>query len=144
MLSMNINDQTDTFQYELAKLIYRFKSEYDINDYTIAGCLDFCKLSVLTETDDVIFTGEITTEDIDNEEDTKTATTSTQPSEAAIDLPVIKIVSEEEELFVKMELEMEDETHDMLVKWGKEVASDEDYINIAIDAGLKHLISSDK
>ena len=66
---MNINDQTDTFQYELAKLVYRFKSEYDLNDYTIAGCLDFCKLSVLTETDDVIFTGELTTEDIDNEEE---------------------------------------------------------------------------
>jgi len=69
MLSMNINDQTDTFQYELAKLVYRFKSEYDLNDYTIAGCLDFCKLSVLTETDDVIFTGELTTEDTDNEEE---------------------------------------------------------------------------
>ena len=66
---MNINDQTDTFQYELAKLVYRFKSEYDLNDYTIAGCLDFCKLSVLTETDDVIFTGELTTEDTDNEEE---------------------------------------------------------------------------
>ena len=52
---MNINDQTDTFQYELAKLIYRFKREYDLNDYTIAGSLDFAKLSVLTETDDVIF-----------------------------------------------------------------------------------------
>lgn len=67
---MNINEQTDTLQYELAKLVYRFKSEYDLNDYTIAGCLDFCKLSVLTETDDVIFTGEITTEDTD-EEDTE-------------------------------------------------------------------------
>ena len=65
---MNINDQTDTFQYELAKLVYRFKSEYDLNDYTIAGCLDFCKLSVLTETDDVIVTGELT-EDTDNEEE---------------------------------------------------------------------------
>jgi len=60
------------------------------------------------------------------------------------DLPIIKIVSEEEELFVKMELEMEDTTHDMLVKWGKEVASDEDYINIALTDGIKHLISSDK
>jgi hypothetical protein len=64
---MNINDQTDTFQYELAKLIYRFKKEYDLNDYTIAGCLDFAKLSVLTETDDVIFTGEELLED-DTEE----------------------------------------------------------------------------
>jgi len=60
---MNINDQTDTFQYELAKLVYRFKREYDLNDYTIAGCLDFAKLSVLTETDDVIFEG------IDNQDD---------------------------------------------------------------------------
>ena len=66
---MNINEQTDTFQYELAKLIYRFKREYDINDYTIAGCLDFAKLSVLTETDDVIFTME---DDTDEEEDTDT------------------------------------------------------------------------
>jgi hypothetical protein len=54
---MNINDQTDTFQYELAKLIYRFKGEFELNDYTIAGCLDFAKLSVLTETDDIIFEG---------------------------------------------------------------------------------------
>lgn len=67
-------------------------------------------------------------------------TTTTLPSK----LPIIKIVSEEEEMHVKMELEMEDETHDMLVKWGKEVASDEDYIQIAITAGLKHFISSDK
>ena len=69
-------------------------------------------------------------------------TTTTLPSSE--DLPIIRIVSEDEEMHVKMELEMEDSTHDMLVKWGKEVASDEDYINIAIDAGLKHLISSDK
>ena len=65
---MNINDQTDTFQYELAKLVYRFKREYDLNDYTIAGCLDFAKLSVLTETDDVIFTMEIE-DDTDEEDD---------------------------------------------------------------------------
>ena len=66
-------------------------------------------------------------------------------STAAInDLPTIRIVSEEEEMHVKLGLEMEDETHDMLVKWGKEVASDEDYINIAISDGIKHLISSDK
>ena len=65
-------------------------------------------------------------------------------STAASDLPIIKIVSEEEEMHVKLSLEMEDETHEMLVKWGKEVASDEDYINIAITDGIKHYISSDK
>jgi hypothetical protein len=72
---MNINDQTDTFQYELAKLVYRFKSEYDLNDYTIAGCLDFCKLSVLTETDDVIFNPDLS----DNEEEDNTDTDDIQP-----------------------------------------------------------------
>ena len=71
---MNINDQTDTFQYELAKLIYRFKSEYDINDYTIAGCLDFAKLSVLTETDDVIFNPDLADEEEDTEEDNNNIT----------------------------------------------------------------------
>ena len=49
--------------------MYHFKREYDLNDYTIAGCLDFCKLSVLTETDDVIFEGDFTTDE--EEEDTE-------------------------------------------------------------------------
>jgi len=71
---MNINDQTDTFQYELAKLIYRFKSEYDINDYTIAGCLDFAKLSVLTETDDVIFNPDLADEEEETEDDNNNIT----------------------------------------------------------------------
>jgi hypothetical protein len=66
---MDINEQTDTFQYELFKLIHRFKSEYDLNDYTIAGSLDFAKLSVLTETDDVIFTGDDTILEDDNDND---------------------------------------------------------------------------
>ena len=56
------------------------------------------------------------------------------------DLPIIKIVSEEEEMHVKLELEMEDETKEMLVRWGKEDASDEDYVNIAIREGLLNTI----
>ena len=57
-------------------------------------------------------------------------------------LPVIRIVSTEDEVFTKLELEMEDETHDMLVKWGKEVASDEDYISIAMRAGFEEYLDS--
>jgi hypothetical protein len=57
-------------------------------------------------------------------------------------LPVIRIVSTEDEVFTKLDLEMEDSTHDMLVKWGKEVASDEDYIEIAIRAGLEEYVDS--
>jgi hypothetical protein len=74
----------------------------------------------------------------------KTTTTTLPSNEVDPTLPIIRIVSEEEEMHVKMELEMEDSTHDMLVKWGKEVATDEDYINIAITDGIKHVISSDK
>jgi hypothetical protein len=45
-------------------------------------------------------------------------------------------------MHTKMNLEMEDKTHDMLVKWGKEVASDEDYISIAIRAGLEEYVDA--
>ena len=69
---------------------------------------------------------------------TPKTTTTTLPSSE--DLPTIRIVSEEEEMHVKFGLEMEDETHKMLVKVGKEVATDEDYINIAISDGIKHYI----
>lgn len=51
-------------------------------------------------------------------------------------LPIIRIVSEEDEMHVKLGLEMEDETKDMLVRWGKEEATDEDFVNIAIREGL--------
>ena len=54
-------------------------------------------------------------------------------------LPFIRIVSEEEEMHVKLGLEMEDDTHALLVKWGKEEATDEDYVNIAIREGLSNL-----
>jgi len=56
------------------------------------------------------------------------------------DLPIIRIVSEEEEMHIKMGLEMEDKTKKMLVKWGKEVASDEDYVTIAIRNGLEYML----
>lgn len=72
----------------------------------------------------------------------KTTITTLPSSEVDPTLPIIKIVSEEEEMHVKMELEMEDETHEMLVKWGKEVASDEDYVRIAIDAGIREAVKA--
>ena len=56
------------------------------------------------------------------------------------DLPIIRILSEEDEMHVKLELEMEEETKDMLVRWGKEDATDEDFVNIAIREGLLNTI----
>ena len=74
---------------------------------------------------------------------TPTPPTITSPTSSLnSDLPIIRIVSEEEEMHVKMELEMEDSTHDMLVKWGKEVASDEDYIEIAVRAGIRDAVEA--
>ena len=90
----------------------------------------------------------------------KTTTTTLPSSKVEPNLPIIKksinrpkedkcdaigtihIVSEEEEMHVKLGLEMEDETHKMLVKWGKEVASDEDYVRIAIDAGIQEAVKA--
>jgi hypothetical protein len=55
-------------------------------------------------------------------------------------LPIIKIISEEDEMHVKLELEMEEETKDILVRWGKEDATDDDYASIAIREGLLNVI----
>ena len=66
----------------------------------------------------------------------------TSTSTSNFNLPTIRVVSTEDEMFTKLDLEMEDSTHDMLVKWGKEVASDEDYISIAMRAGLEEYLDS--
>ena len=83
-----------------------------------------------------------TTTPLSHSSDEANASLAPASTAALNDLPIIKILSEEEEMFVKMDLEMEDETHDMLVKWGKEVASDEDYIGIAIRAGLEEYVDA--
>jgi len=56
------------------------------------------------------------------------------------DLPIIRIVSEEDEMFTRLELEMEDDTKSMLVRWGKEVATDDEYAEIAIRRGLEEFV----
>jgi len=67
MADIKYSEQADTFQYELSKLIHRFREEFDLTDYTIAGLLDFAKLSVLTETDEIIFDPELTEDQEDSE-----------------------------------------------------------------------------
>ena len=60
------------------------------------------------------------------------------------DLPIIRIIEEREIPYVEWDLEMEDDTHAMLVKWGKEAATDDDYVNIAIRVGLEAFVESKK
>ena len=57
------------------------------------------------------------------------------------DLPIIRITDTREVEYVEMDLEMEDDTHAMLVKWGKESATDEDYVNIAMREGIENAVN---
>ena len=54
---MTNNDQTDSFQFDLDNLIRRYQQEFDINDQTIVGALEFAKLTVLTDAD-ILFSPE--------------------------------------------------------------------------------------
>ena len=58
------------------------------------------------------------------------------------DLPVIRIVREWDEAYVGMELEMEDSTLETMVQWGKEAATDDDYVSIALREGLQAYLDS--
>ena len=58
-------DQIDLFNNDLQNLIYRYKSEYDLHDETLIGCIDASKLSIIDS-----FTIEFESDiDLDNEED---------------------------------------------------------------------------
>ena len=58
-------DQIDLFNNDLQNLIYRYKSEYDLHDETLIGCIEASKLSVIDS-----FTIEFESDiDLDNEED---------------------------------------------------------------------------
>lgn len=56
------------------------------------------------------------------------------------DLPIIRIGKTWDEMFTHMDLEMEDDTRSMLVAWGKSVATDDEYAEIAIRNGLTEFI----
>ena len=68
---------------------------------------------------------------IDEKEDRKDGSVDEKINEI-IDsgLPIIRIVKEWDEMYTYLELEMEDDTKAMLC-WGKEVATDDDYSEIA-------------
>jgi len=59
------------------------------------------------------------------------------------DLPIIKLVKETEVTCYDWELEMDDDTFAMMVKMGKEEATDQDFVSIAMLAGLKHYLDKE-
>lgn len=56
------------------------------------------------------------------------------------DLPIIRIGKTWDEMYTHMDLEMEDDTKAMLVAWGKSVATDDEYAEIAIRNGLTEFL----
>ena len=55
-------------------------------------------------------------------------------------LPIIRITDTRDVEYVEMDIEMEDDTYAMLVKWGKESATDKDYVNIAMREGIENAV----
>jgi hypothetical protein len=58
------------------------------------------------------------------------------------DLPIIRILREWDEAYTGLELEMEDSTKETMVKWGKEAATDDDYVSIALREGLEAFLAN--
>ena len=65
---MNNNDQTDSFMFDLDNLIRRYQQEFDLNDQTIVGALEFAKLTVLTDAE-ILFTMDDEGQVLDDDED---------------------------------------------------------------------------
>lgn len=72
-----------------------------------------------------------------------TLTSSMTTKETEEDLPIIKIVKETKVTCYDWELEMDDDTFAMMVKMGKEEATNQDFVNIAMLAGLKHYLDKE-
>ena len=60
-------DQIDLFNNDLQNLIYRYKSEYDLHDETLIGCIEASKLLVI-DSFTIDFEDDI---DLDNDGDNK-------------------------------------------------------------------------
>ena len=65
---MDQNNQTDSFMFDLDNLIRRYQQEFDLNDQTIVGALEFAKLTVLTDAE-ILFTMDDEGHVLDDDED---------------------------------------------------------------------------
>ncbi len=59
------------------------------------------------------------------------------------DLPIIRIVAEREVPYFEWDMEMEDDIFAKLVEWGKEDATDQDFVNIALRQSLQRLADNE-
>ena len=57
-----------------------------------------------------------------------------------MELPIIKLLEVRDVMYSEMDMEMGDNTHSMLADWGRDIATDDDFVNIAIREGLTSYI----
>lgn len=65
---MNKEEQIDIFQHELAKMIHRFRSEFELDLHTIVGVLEEEKMELLLN-GGVVFGSDIDLEDDDEQDE---------------------------------------------------------------------------
>lgn len=58
------------------------------------------------------------------------------------ELPIIKIREVREIMYSEMDLDMEDDTFKMLADWGRDLATEEDFVNIAFREGITDYVKS--
>jgi len=57
-----------------------------------------------------------------------------------MELPIIKILEFRDVMYSELDLSMGDDTFKMLADWGRDIATDDDFVNIAIREGLTSYI----
>lgn len=57
-----------------------------------------------------------------------------------MELPIIKILEIRDVMYSELDLAMGDDTCKMLADWGRDIATDDDFVNIAIREGLTSYI----
>lgn len=57
-----------------------------------------------------------------------------------MELPIIKLLEIRDVMYSELDLSMGDDTFKMLADWGRDIATDDDFVNIAIREGLTSYI----
>jgi len=57
-----------------------------------------------------------------------------------MELPIIKLLEVRDVMYSELDLSMGDDTFKMLADWGRDIATDDDFVNIAIREGLTSYI----
>jgi hypothetical protein len=60
---MDIDEQTDSFLFDLQNVVHRYRQEYDLNHATIVGVIEMLKLDYMTD-DSIYFDADFLDDEI--------------------------------------------------------------------------------